>query len=116
MEQIKRKDLWEYEKFVCIELLNYLNSSFYQEIEYEESTLESFDQYCERIFEYEETQHAIEIVENENNYRNKHVELIIEQDIQGLEKYEREVLQQNGKKNIIKKYYTGLYKSLRKRI
>ena len=104
MKQIEKMNLWEFENSICIELLNYINSAIYQEIEYEDSVQESFEKYCERLFSFSEVQHAIEIV-RKTDYRNRHIELMIQNDISGLEKYERDIFAKNKIKRLLKRIF-----------
>lgn len=104
MEQIKKYNLNEFENSVCIELLNYLNSAIYQEIENEKSNERPFLEYCEKLFSHPETEHALKIVRERTNYRTPYIKYMLNYDFIGLEDYERKIFRKQRKKRIIKKF------------
>lgn len=83
MEQIKKYDLWEFEPSTCIELLNFMNSAIYQEIQFEEDKGEKVEKVCREILSYPEVKHAISVVQEKSQYRNEHINKMLINDIEG---------------------------------
>ena len=102
MEQIGKMKKSEFEHSTCIELLNYINTYFYQLIEYDNVTREQFIEITSNVLKLPECQHAIHIVKEQNKYHNAHVDYMLVHDVEGLERYEREIYARNQGKRIIK--------------
>lgn len=105
MQKIKEMGLSEFKVSTCIELLNYLQTCLYQEIEYREKNSISFNDYCKSVLNMEEVKYAIYLVKTQSTYRNAHIRYMIDGDIVGLELYEKELFRKNTIKRYVKKMF-----------
>lgn len=103
MEQIQELQKKEYEHSTCVELLNYLNTYFYQLIEYDNVDKSKFVEIASNVLQIPECKHAIIVVKGSDKYHNAHVDYMLSNDIKGLERYEREMFVRNRRKRIMKK-------------
>lgn len=82
MKQIEKYSLWDFEPSTCIELLNFMNSAIYQEIQFEKEGGQ-IKKACIEIMSYPEVKQALLVVKEKSKYRNAHINKMLIGDIDG---------------------------------
>lgn len=100
MDKIAELNLHDFVYSTAVELLNYINSFFYQTAKYEGE--EKLKEVLVSYFALEEMQTAIQTVKG-GTYRNEHVTYMLNKDYDGLAAYEMSRVRKNRKKDIIKR-------------
>ena len=100
MDKIEELGLYDFSYTTAVELLNYINSYFYQVAQYEGET--SLKEILPIYLQLPEIQSAITTVKG-GTYRNAHVNYMINEDYVGLAEYELKQVQKNRLKGTIKR-------------
>jgi len=100
MEKITELNLHDFEYSTAVELLNYMNSFFYQVGQFDGK--EKLKDIILSNMRLKEMQAAIQTVRL-GNYRNGHVNFMLSEDYEGLANYEMSQVYKNRWKDYIKK-------------
>lgn len=103
MNKMKEMNINDYIVTTSIELVNYINSYFYQLVEFDKLTTEKFEEEVEKTLNMMEVKEAINVVKQYDKYHKIYVDLIISKDILGIYEYERKVYRENKKKRMVKR-------------
>lgn len=103
MAQIDRYRVYAYKTYVAVELINYLNTYFYQIVEHEICNKDDFEAEVRRVLSFIEVQEALNIVKAYKKYHRKYVDAMLKGDSEGLYIYEMMTRRKNWKKRFLKK-------------
>lgn len=102
-QQIQKYNLRDFIPSTAIELLNYINIYFYENVLYLNMDRINFIKDCQDVLNLNEVQEAIKIVTDWDKYHTKFIDAILSENKEKI--YENQILEKkrNRKKNLIKK-------------
>ena len=103
-QQIQKYNLSDFIPSTAIELLNYINIYFYENVLYLNMDRINFIKDCQDVLNLNEVQEAIKIVTEWDKYHTKFIDVILSENKEKI--YENQILEKkkNRKKNLIKKF------------
>ncbi len=103
MKQIEKYHLNHFKAYTAVELINYLNTYFYQIVEYGKLDKDSFKVEAGRVLNLSEVQEGLSIVETYKKYKREFLDAMSKGDVDKLYNYESEMKKKNWKRILIKK-------------
>ncbi|MCQ2484414.1 MAG: glycosyltransferase family 2 protein [Clostridia bacterium] len=104
LDKIKELNLpYDFEFTTCIELINYINSFFYQLVVYKNPTKEEFEKKANEIMSTEEFKHAVMVVQDVNTYHTDILDIMMSMNIDEIYKMEVERKNQEKYKLLIRR-------------
>lgn len=102
-QQIQKYDKKNFIHSTAIELLNYINTYFYENVLYLKMNKEDFVKECQKVLKIKEVQEAIKILKHYDKYHTKSTDAIVDENEEKIYENQLAEIKKNRKKNLFKK-------------
>lgn len=103
MAQIEKYELFSYKAYVAVEFVNYLNTYFYQIVEYGVLDKDGFIREARRVLSLSDVQESLAVVKNYDRYHKVYVNAMLNRNYDELYQFEVAEKKKNWKKIFAKK-------------